>query len=239
MNIKLWLALPAALAAFAVSQPASAAVVTYTYAGTIDFGSDGLGLFGAAGGSLNGAAFTAVFYRDDALALPENIVLGADGSYVNGEGLNAPVRAVLTIGETSYDIGGGYGEQTQYDDGAYESFGHSASGAGASISLGGNTLGTFGPSFLNYLAGPDYHSLTSLTAAQTPGYDWSGNFAFSAPDARGGQTFGRFNPVTLTVAGADGGGPGVVPEPGAWALMILGFGCAGHALRRRRGLALV
>ncbi|WP_293379098.1 PEPxxWA-CTERM sorting domain-containing protein [Phenylobacterium sp. SCN 70-31] len=29
-----------------------------------------------------------------------------------------------------------------------------------------------------------------------------------------------------------------VPEPGAWALMILGFGAAGAALRRRRGLAL-
>lgn len=29
-------------------------------------------------------------------------------------------------------------------------------------------------------------------------------------------------------------GPAVVPEPGAWALMILGFGAVGGALRRRR-----
>jgi hypothetical protein len=32
---------------------------------------------------------------------------------------------------------------------------------------------------------------------------------------------------------------GAVPEPGAWALMILGFGAAGTALRRRRSLAAV
>lgn len=31
--------------------------------------------------------------------------------------------------------------------------------------------------------------------------------------------------------------PAAVPEPSAWALMILGFGRAGAALRRRRGLA--
>ncbi|MBS0335062.1 MAG: PEPxxWA-CTERM sorting domain-containing protein [Proteobacteria bacterium] len=32
--------------------------------------------------------------------------------------------------------------------------------------------------------------------------------------------------------------PGAVPEPAEWALMILGFGAAGAALRRRRRVAL-
>ena len=54
--------------------------------------------------------------------------------------------------------------------------------------------------------------------------------------------------VRLDVAGLAGGdkslnirvdvGAGFVPEPGTWALMILGFGGAGAALRRRRGMAL-
>jgi hypothetical protein len=29
-----------------------------------------------------------------------------------------------------------------------------------------------------------------------------------------------------------------VPEPASWALMLLGFGAIGAAMRRRRGLAL-
>ena len=33
------------------------------------------------------------------------------------------------------------------------------------------------------------------------------------------------------------GSTGAVPEPGAWALMILGFGGAGAVLRRARGQA--
>jgi hypothetical protein len=50
-------------------------------------------------------------------------------------------------------------------------------------------------------------------------------------NAATGQALGTFN--------ANGGGnfdaiTGVVPEPGAWALMILGFGGAGAMLRRRR-----
>jgi hypothetical protein len=32
-------------------------------------------------------------------------------------------------------------------------------------------------------------------------------------------------------------GPGVVPEPGTWLMMIVGFGVAGHFLRRRKEMA--
>lgn len=42
---------------------------------------------------------------------------------------------------------------------------------------------------------------------------------------------------TITRLG-DGGGGGAVPEPGAWALMILGFGAVGATLRRRRAAPL-
>jgi len=44
---------------------------------------------------------------------------------------------------------------------------------------------------------------------------------------------GVLSPLSLTVARYVGD-TGPVPEPGAWALMILGFGAAGAMLRRRR-----
>ena len=47
---------------------------------------------------------------------------------------------------------------------------------------------------------------------------------------------------TLVVAGAPGpvgpGGPGLVPEPATWALMLGGFGLAGAALRRRKAAGI-
>lgn len=42
----------------------------------------------------------------------------------------------------------------------------------------------------------------------------------------------------ITKLGAGNGGGGAVPEPGAWALMILGFGAVGATLRRRRSAPL-
>jgi hypothetical protein len=59
------------------------------------------------------------------------------------------------------------------------------------------------------------------------GSGWSGEFA------------GAVDNVSFTVAGQttsynfEVAATGVVPEPGAWALMILGFGAAGAMLRRR------
>ena len=46
----------------------------------------------------------------------------------------------------------------------------------------------------------------------------------------------RFGGSYLLAAGTPTGVIGGVPEPGAWALMITGFGMAGSILRRRRRL---
>ncbi|WP_293379200.1 PEPxxWA-CTERM sorting domain-containing protein [Phenylobacterium sp.] len=41
-------------------------------------------------------------------------------------------------------------------------------------------------------------------------------------------------PDTIPIVVGAPGGPGAVPEPSAWLLMLVGFGAAGGALRRRR-----
>ena len=52
-----------------------------------------------------------------------------------------------------------------------------------------------------------------------------------------GQTFGSLTGISATVDFT--AASGAIPEPGTWALMILGFGTAGGMLRRRRSEAEV
>ncbi len=47
----------------------------------------------------------------------------------------------------------------------------------------------------------------------------------------------RYGRISFTYS-TGGGGGGTVPEPASWALMIIGFGCIGSALRHRSGLRL-
>lgn len=240
MKLNLWLALPAALTALAVSQPAAAAVVAYTYAGTVDFGVDDAGLFG--GGALTSRDFTAVFYRDDALALPENVFVGEINSFVTGEGAFSPVWAQLTIDGVTIDIGGVSGEQSQYDDGQSEGFAHTAIGALGSLSFRGNNVGTFAPTLGDVLPGPDYHGLVSLPSLDGLNFDLAGRFDYVRPsdddNAPKVATFANFRATRLGVSPDPNGGPTApAPEPSAWALMILGFGCAGAMLRRRVAFA--
>ena len=79
------------------------------------------------------------------------------------------------------------------------------------------------------------------------GYQSTAFFVFDAGNLLGGLGSFSFNVAGLSNGvlfktgqyvppcggnGCSGGNP--VPEPGAWALMILGFGAAGSMLRRRR-----
>jgi hypothetical protein len=61
---------------------------------------------------------------------------------------------------------------------------------------------------------------------------WPINGPPIGPENGYGCCFGNAGFATLKVSGAPDGA--AIPEPGAWALMITGFGGAGAALRRRR-----
>ena len=52
------------------------------------------------------------------------------------------------------------------------------------------------------------------------------------------NAFFKAGELSMTIADPPGRG-GAVPEPGAWALMLTGFGAAGALLRRRRALGAV
>lgn len=48
---------------------------------------------------------------------------------------------------------------------------------------------------------------------------------------RNSQTYNYDRSISFTLSGVTG----AVPEPATWAMMILGFGLVGAALRQRRG----
>jgi hypothetical protein len=120
-----------------------------------------------------------------------------------------------------------------------------------SVTASGDTEGLFGWS-IGFIGGPSSGGpdLTTLqfagdpttsgifTAAVTAGQtytvflDNNGNVSQSGEAAFAGQMNGDFD---WQIDERNGGG---VPEPAAWALMLVGFGGMGAALRRRRLAAI-
>ena len=101
-------------------------------------------------------------------------------------------------------------------DGTAPSIGF-GSGVFASLNINGTALG------FTQFAGPALFSGTAAAPVFSTG-------VFNLTSIVSGSS-------TLTISEA--AGAGVVPEPGAWALMIGGFGLTGAMLRRRRTLATI
>ena len=98
--------------------------------------------------------------------------------------------------------------------------GATLAGGGGSGALFGSTPGgtvTYTSDFLDF-TGQSAGDFSLALSGITPGFGasfWSGD-------------------STGTFASDSGGGPNVVPEPGTWTMMILGFGGVGALMRRRR-----
>ena len=78
-------------------------------------------------------------------------------------------------------------------------------------------------------SGGTYRPRNSLSAFD--GGSATGSWQLRISDLADGDT-GTLGSWTLTLTGSTVEGP--VPEPGTWAMLILGFGAVGGAMRRRR-----
>ena len=220
----------------------------YEYSGVLASGFDRTGVFGVAGRNLKGLPFLATFLREDADGA--EISIGPLASSIAGEGAAAPLRAWLTIGGMQRSVGADQGAQVQglicEPDCEAEYFRHdvhyhSEVHEPGFAELSDGFLEVFGETTGLILPSADYHDLPSLGPGDPVAF--TGEFQFTyqlwvedvlvfEEDVRG-----TLAPTALRVLPFDyeGEPSAPVPEPGAWALMILGFGSAGSMLRIRRG----
>jgi hypothetical protein len=223
--------------AAAMAAPASADRFVATFTGTVTNGSDSHNVFGQDGADLAGQDFTAVFTLDDGAA--DTYIQNGSVYYgVYNSGPASPIHATLTIGGVTYNYGpatdtySNYLAWTRYPGGTFDQFmgnvtTYSDNGTvstSSGIQLYGNT------SLDDYLGSPlDYHvpftkefsSDSGGTVSFSQSYDGNADYIYD-------EEIGlRVTRITYAAA------PAAVPEPASWAMMLVGFGLAGSAMRRR------
>lgn len=229
----------------ALAAPTSAAVVEITYTGHVASGNDFTGVFGAVG-SLAGAAYTATFLFDTALGqtflndafLPDNGSQRAEGGPDFNPAYASPsLGSTFTIGAvTVSNSGANYGVlgSSAYETGAGSIFSDTSEFSDTALAYISKRNGNE----IDSLAGLLPPLLTPFTYTVRPGDAAYGRFLVYRYDKTlNVETLwadANLSPETVTLRIPGGG---AVPEPGAWTLLLVGFGVLGATLRRRQRLA--
>jgi len=232
------LAAMAALA-LAAATAAEAQVVYQTTRGLIWSGSDTLGLFGAADTDLTGFSYTLTFSEQYDPARTQNISNDGGGdNYSNEQDLLNLTRATMTINghSVTFDSGAGlYGDThirrsiygpdymggilSRVDATAY----NFATDTPALVADGMYSAGLMFPT-LTATAPLTYDVTSADIDAATAQYGFYGTGFFS-------YGIGVSDSLNLAAYHVE---VGMVPEPASWAVMVVGFGLVGGAMRARR-----
>jgi hypothetical protein len=176
------------------------------------------------------------FYAPDYVFSPQTLAIvdldaGGNGNFANEPSPNT-VMFFLQANNAILDVTNGF-------DTGFSFFYSSSTAATINVygGLGGTgdilaSLNLVGQ-FSDNCAGDPTGQFCNWTAV---GVNFSGT-AFSI-DFGGTANQTAYDNITFGSA-TPGGGGNAVPEPNTWAMMLLGFGAAGYAMRRRRNRAVV
>jgi hypothetical protein len=231
---RLTIALAASAAAFALSLPGAAAALDIVNVGSAN-NNETLNAFIWTQGGAPGTGTLSV--ADKLVSLNFRNDIFADGS---GQDAYLTFSAIAD-GDPLQEEGDGTFRQTGLD-GTFEF--RSAAGGGGDLLLGGIFSASWltgkddAGAFMTVLNGGTLELSSGVTDLSWIVND-SASFSFSGVTPAFGD-IGNNNALdSFTATGFSATFSGAVPEPGTWALMIMGFGGAGAMLRsRRRALSL-
>ena len=227
-------------ASLVLAGPASATIYSLTYKGVVTSALDQTGEFGL-GANLVGQAFTAhvVFNDGPTSAAPWG---GAFYDYLQGDGAESPVTASILLNGVTKTFGATYGYDERQDNtlnpncvvncttSSFQQHAEDRYTVGGLYTLNYINLGGFSSNgAFSGLA----HTAPIFTNPPVDLYAFVNLFEqdiFTLDRSRDASVSVRITSITDDRAGPTG----PVPEPGVWALMVLGFGGMGAMLRRRR-----
>lgn len=237
VQIRISAAIAAAMVMFA-APAANAAVFDVVFTGTVSGTHDTYGLFG--GALVDGAAFTLTYTVDNSLG---SVVFSTPADEaIGGFRMDAPVSAKLTIGGVTLDFAH-YGSDLRHD----ASLGClSCTDTGVELGATDYGSGSWGDYELDFQGMVQMAVLGSvaqfggLAHTQIGSYTPADGVLMFGEFSKTGGIYNRedWSPIeqydvggTFEVASVNA--TAAAPEPGTWALMLLGFGGVGAALRRR------
>ena len=240
MKLTRLLSVVASVACIGLAAPASATIITATYHGTVNDGTDFAGVFGGvAGSSLAGLAFTSIYTFDTTLGTPVSVTGGScgigctyDQNYTSGgtayETSSPSLGASLIINGISVTFDGSYfGKISGY---------HDSNGLSENFHAADNSPTSYLQNYVNGLG------LTSLPIDINATYAWNPSMGASQyglsviSDSVGNQLYyadlystgGTLDVTSDTTS---------VPEPATFSLLALGLLGLGAVRRRNRQAA--